>query len=67
MITINDLKKEMETICGKWESMGVNPNESLYEFLRFVQPEPFDYDYDSDHYDNRDEIAVEKRILQRKG
>lgn len=38
MITINDLKKEMETICGKWESMGVNPNESLYEFLRFVQP-----------------------------
>lgn len=38
MITINDLKKEMETICGKLESMGVNPNEPLYEFLRFVQP-----------------------------
>ena len=38
MITINDLKKETEEIYSKLESMGVNPNEQLYEFLSFVQP-----------------------------
>ena len=52
----------MDSSCNRIRCyrFSIRPSFDVLELTRSVYTEPFDYDYDSDHYDNRDEIAVEK-------